>query len=627
MYSVVEQSPPQVILVCRLSGIQRLGMFTDLVQAFIMRSTHRDDEDNDGDDKKNRERGFKGGFGNARILERMMCPGPGVKQRGQKYRTTADEVSGREGVAMDLAPNTERIPGSSTEGHGAELKRLMTIVSEGRGDSKDHVSMDHVSMDHVSMDQVSMDQVSMDQVSMDQVSMDQVSIDQVSGEYFEFIQSFDAEGDDKNYELVLKKFDSYFIPKRNVIHERACFYQSVQCPGERAESFIRSLYELAEHCEFGSTREEHIRDRIVVGIQDKELSRKLQLIPNLTLEMTVQETRQSEEVKAQVSVQGEAACAIQEVAHKRHAQRRQHAPGPKFKHRSRDNEREKICGRCGKEMHKKSDCPALKSTCNRCRKSGHWEKMCKSKLSTNSEYGSPYLATCHFTSLHNEWTVQLEIGSTPVSFKIDTGADVCIMTEAAFKMPKPEKRPLTAKTVLNSPGGRLNCIGQFTAHTELKNNQYSFKVFVIRGETTNNLLSRSVAEQMGLVKRIQEVYLHYSAVMESPSDDVQDCNDTHSDVECYVASIIDRMPASKQKMAIIRGSGPYQTGHSEILVNKGNCDEGECHTTVVSAGDGARGYVTAQQTALARSASGKTTNNNICKYPTARYYTTNNTEC
>lgn len=128
--------------------------------------------------------------------------------------------------------------------------------------------------------------------------------------------TFDAEGDDKNYELVLKMFDSYFIPKCNVIHKRACFYQCIQVPGERAESFIRPFYKLSEHCKFGSAREEHIKDRIVVGIQDKELSRKLQLIPNLTLEMTVQETRQSEEVKAQVSMQGEAACAIQEVAHK-----------------------------------------------------------------------------------------------------------------------------------------------------------------------------------------------------------------------------------------------------------------------------------------------------------------------
>lgn len=72
-------------------------------------------------------------------------------------------------------------------------------------------------------------------------------------------------------------------------------------------------------------------------------------------------------------------------------------------------------------------------------------------------------------------------------------------------------RHLTAKTVLNSPGSHLNCIGQFTAHTKFKNNWYSFTVFVIRGETASNLLSRSVAEQMGLVKRIQEVH---SAVMQ-----------------------------------------------------------------------------------------------------------------
>ena len=74
----------------------------------------------------------------------------------------------------------------------------------------------------------------------------------------------------------------------------------MQRAGEKVETFIRALYEL--------------RDRIVVGIRDKELSRKLQMLPNLTLEMTVQEARQHEEVKAQVSLQGESACAVEEVA-------------------------------------------------------------------------------------------------------------------------------------------------------------------------------------------------------------------------------------------------------------------------------------------------------------------------
>lgn len=87
------------------------------------------------------------------------------------------------------------------------------------------------------------------------------------------------------------------------------------------------------------------------------------------------------------------------------------------------------------------------------------------------EYDYHFLGSVNSTTSCNEWTVQLEIGSTPVSFKIDTGADVCIMTEEALRMLKPEKTLLTAKTVLNSPGGRLNCIGQFTAHTELRNQQ------------------------------------------------------------------------------------------------------------------------------------------------------------
>ncbi len=48
-----------------------------------------------------------------------------------------------------------------------------------------------------------------------------------------------------------------------------------------------------------------------MGILDKELSQRLQLTPNLTLEMMVQEVQQSEEVKAQDNQQGEWASAVQ----------------------------------------------------------------------------------------------------------------------------------------------------------------------------------------------------------------------------------------------------------------------------------------------------------------------------
>ena len=64
------------------------------------------------------------------------------------------------------------------------------------------------------------------------------------------------EGDEKKYDAVLNKFEEHFVPKRNIIHERACFHRRVQKDGETVEAFIRNLYELAEHCEFGLQRDE-----------------------------------------------------------------------------------------------------------------------------------------------------------------------------------------------------------------------------------------------------------------------------------------------------------------------------------------------------------------------------------
>ena len=89
-----------------------------------------------------------------------------------------------------------------------------------------------------------------------------------------------------SYETVLEKFDNYFIPRRNIIHERALFHQCIQSPSQTIESYVRMLFEQAEHCSF-TNKEENIRDQLVIGLQDKTISRKLQLEPNLTLDKAI----------------------------------------------------------------------------------------------------------------------------------------------------------------------------------------------------------------------------------------------------------------------------------------------------------------------------------------------------
>ena len=103
----------------------------------------------------------------------------------------------------------------------------------------------------------------------------------------------------KNYETVKAKFEAHFIKRRNPIFEQAKFNQCRQEEGESVDSFITSLYCLAEHCAYGALHDEMIRDRIVVGLLDAGLSMKLQMDPDLTLDKAVTMARQSEAIKQQ----------------------------------------------------------------------------------------------------------------------------------------------------------------------------------------------------------------------------------------------------------------------------------------------------------------------------------------
>ena len=114
----------------------------------------------------------------------------------------------------------------------------------------------------------------------------------------DLLLSFDlSEADRKKYKPVKDKFDSHFVIKKNVIYERAKFNTRSQKEGEPVDSFVTDLYTLAEFCNFGNLRKELIRDRLVVGILNKQLSEKLRLDIDLTLEKVIIQPRQKETIK------------------------------------------------------------------------------------------------------------------------------------------------------------------------------------------------------------------------------------------------------------------------------------------------------------------------------------------
>ena len=79
-----------------------------------------------------------------------------------------------------------------------------------------------------------------------------------------------------------------------------------------ARTEMRIKAEIGEAAsEFGALRDELIRDRIVVGVQDAGLSESLQLDSELRLEKAVIKVRQSEAVKRQQPILGGCSREVQ----------------------------------------------------------------------------------------------------------------------------------------------------------------------------------------------------------------------------------------------------------------------------------------------------------------------------
>jgi len=114
---------------------------------------------------------------------------------------------------------------------------------------------------------------------------------------------FAADGDNVKFDTVIGKFDAHLVPYTEAIYERSAFNISVQQNGGSVEAFIGRLYDFSHNCNYGESKDDLIRDRLIVGLINKELSIELQLVTDLTLDGVIQKARHSELVKSQVSNQ------------------------------------------------------------------------------------------------------------------------------------------------------------------------------------------------------------------------------------------------------------------------------------------------------------------------------------
>ncbi len=163
---------------------------------------------------------------------------------------------------------------------------------------------------------------------------------------------------------LFKILSGHFTPKPSLIVERFKFHSKVRQQGQSVAVFVAELRRLTEHCGFGPALDDMIRDRLVCGINDDRIQRRLLSEPDerLTLARAV-------EIATSMEMAAKDVAELQQTVVEGAVHKVQPAAA--------DRPRLTGCFRCGGN-HGSADCRFSEVICHNCQKRGHLARKCRS---------------------------------------------------------------------------------------------------------------------------------------------------------------------------------------------------------------------------------------------------------
>ena len=181
---------------------------------------------------------------------------------------------------------------------------------------------------------------------------------------------------DKSFKSLTETMTKHYDPVPSEIVQRYKFHTRFRQPGETVSTYVSELRSLAEHCNFGATLDLMLRDRLVCGINDDAIQRRLLSEQNLTFD------------KALTTAQGLEAAAknLRELHHDKkpsggngEVHKVARDSGPRKEKREGQTGVNTVCYRCGKPGHSPIKCRHRGAKCHSCGKVGHLRSVCRSK--------------------------------------------------------------------------------------------------------------------------------------------------------------------------------------------------------------------------------------------------------
>lgn len=344
---------------------------------------------------------------------------------------------------------------------------------------------------------------------------------------------------EKTFAQLVTLLKNHFNPKPSEIVQRFKFDSRMRKPTESVAEYVAELRKLSQDCNYGETLSQMLRDRLVCGINDDRIQRRLLSETALTFEsaLSIAQAMESANKNVQDLQMKVGAMSCNAV---RSGESRSHG----------NWQTDKECYRC-KEKHSPTDCRFKKEKCHACGMIGHLARACRNKKKKNAEkrmdkrsregrgrnfkqerkvhYCSSRMAeeseeAQPFPLYHVQggdeevreppYKVGMDLNGEPVTFEVDTGCSFTILNQRTFcekvKNAAPLKKIRLDLRTYNKQ--RIKVLGKTYVTVNYKMQEKFLPIIVVKGRGPNLLgrwwLKHIKLDWAEIKSRVQHVTSH-----------------------------------------------------------------------------------------------------------------------
>ena len=290
-----------------------------------------------------------------------------------------------------------------------------------------------------------------------------------------------------SYEELVEIVATHYNPKPSPIIKRFEFNTRCQEESESIANYIAALRSIAEHCNYGDTLNDMLRDRLVCGIRDKRVQRRLLQESELSFD-------QAKDIALAAETANKDAMKLQQQPPKQEKEVhlvKSHKPP------SSDKE----CHRCGGK-HNPATCKYKEYKCLYCKGKGHLRAVCRKRKkdeftdppkstkwveeetepkSDGTEYSDSLWHVSNESS--KPLTVEVKLNGVPYLMELDTGASCSLISGATFEELKKRGAMLTPSTakLCTYTGEAIRVVGSTNVQVSYEDQDVTLPLVVTEG--------------------------------------------------------------------------------------------------------------------------------------------------